>query len=314
MTEESNERNKSFSRSVVIILAVVATTTIVTHLGVRSANEPPSSLRRQREGRRQLHLDPRTVELKLDTTLSTTMTTTTIRSNSSSGGSLSKRKQKNLYECLDDLQTRLNQNQSEWLDSKVPILSSVIPHRDGIKAIFMLKQIRQTDIKTYDSFLKNATWYCDSSEPAVVIGRDSHMNTLIVECPNALPSNLKVVEDDNTVHHYAIPDPGMCPWQMQQATLSACTMIRGQSALDQIPEWIAYHSIVGFEQFYIYANEVRNHTKLPLGDKSNVHWIPFQDKLGKKFIMQQAMQNDCIHRARNVSSWVGLFDVDEYFQ
>jgi len=68
MTEESNERNKSFSRSVVIILAVVATTTIVTHLGVRSANEPPSSLRRQREGRRQLHLDPRTVELKLDQT------------------------------------------------------------------------------------------------------------------------------------------------------------------------------------------------------------------------------------------------------
>ena len=46
----------------------------------------------------------------------------------------------------------------------------------------------------------------------------------------------------------------------------------------------------------------------------NVHWIPFQDTLNKKFLLQRAMQNDCIARARFQSDWVALHDVDEFFQ
>mmetsp|Transcript_10501 Transcript_10501/g.29011 ORF Transcript_10501/g.29011 Transcript_10501/m.29011 type:complete len:274 (-) Transcript_10501:168-989(-) len=101
-------------------------------------------------------------------------------------------------------------------------------------------------------------------------------------------------------------------------------MIKGGAAWKQLPEWVAYHRLLGVEHFYIYVNE---HIPNLLDPKSStikdflantplsqhVTFIPFQDDLGR-FQMQTVQLADCLHRGRGQSEWVMMNDVDEYFQ
>ena len=204
------------------------------------------------------------------------------------------------FSCLNRVQAELNVVQLEARRNGNPILSSIVPTDKGLQVLFIMKHIPNDQ---YNMWYK-ARWYCSLSSPAVMLGSDPHFHTLSIVCPPATQSI--------SVHNaqYDVP-PNLCPWTFQPAYLSACTMVQGTEALAQLSTWIAYHRVLGIEQFYIYANEPM---KDPPFRHVAVHWIPFQDPFNSPFFVQQAMQNDCIARARFRSAWVALMDVDEFFQ
>ena len=206
------------------------------------------------------------------------------------------------FQCLKHFQSELNKIQNLAKNSTIPILGSIVPARNGvIEVIFIMTHLPKQDYKRW----YQKSWYCSS--PAVMRGIDPRSHTLTIQCPSLSKS---IVVGDNVAQYY-IPS-NICPWKFQPAHISACTMIKGPEAKTQLPAWIAYHrAVIGIEQFYVYINEEMDE---PPFHHENVHWIPFQDTLNKKFLLQRAMQNDCIARARFQSDWVALHDVDEFFQ
>ena len=204
------------------------------------------------------------------------------------------------FNCLRRFQSELNKIQQTELQSRIPILSSIVPTQSGIEIVFIMKHIPDDQ---YISWYQEV-WYCSSTTSAVMLGRDPHFHTLSIICPSS--TQLIEVRDAQ----YTIPS-NICPWTLQPAHVSACTMVKGPVAQAQLPAWIAYHRVIGIEQFYVYVNE---EMKEPPFQHDSVHWIPFQDPFDKPYFVQQAMQNDCIARARFRSNWLALFDVDEYFQ
>lgn len=203
------------------------------------------------------------------------------------------------FDSLSLIQNELKELQLKWFESKHPILTSTILQSKGLKLIFAMKHIPEE----YNNW-SEALWTCNDDISAVVVGSDPHFHTLIVECP-ADTALVSVNDAKYTIR------PDLKSWKMSISVLSACTMIKGAMSLALVHQWIVYHSSLGFEQFYIYLNDEIE--EVPFHHPS-VHWIPFQDELHVPFFLQQAMQNDCIHRAKGRSQWVGLFDVDEYFQ
>lgn len=94
---------------------------------------------------------------------------------------------------------------------------------------------------------------------------------------------------------------------------ASCTAIKGQEYRALLPQWIEHHHNIGVEHIFVYVNE-------PFADidmfyaKPYVTYIPF-DYQFKPFYFQATWQNDCIYRAKNASvAWVGLHDIDEYWQ
>lgn len=100
--------------------------------------------------------------------------------------------------------------------------------------------------------------------------------------------------------------------------LVACTEITAGAAA-AVPEWVAYHSLQGFEHFVIYVNDelskVRQHLE-PLVKAGLVTVVDWQwpSKFDGGHQFQQAEQNGCLMRMRGQARWVGLHDVDEYMQ
>ena len=101
--------------------------------------------------------------------------------------------------------------------------------------------------------------------------------------------------------------------------LAACTQINEQFA-HLLPEWVAYHTQHGFKNMYIYVNGGQRHwehvdwllrTFIAEGLVELIDWN-FQAAQG--FVHQQTQENSCIQRYRGQAQWVGLLDVDEYFQ
>jgi hypothetical protein len=101
-----------------------------------------------------------------------------------------------------------------------------------------------------------------------------------------------------------------------------CTMVdRGPlSSAEYLVPWAKYHLGVGFTQLLVYVEEkdtswvedaLRSFIK-----KDQVAIVPFyfgkaSDK--KAFLLQGAMENHCVYRARGMAKWIAHMDVDEYF-
>ena len=208
------------------------------------------------------------------------------------------------FQCLKRFQFELNKIQNLAKNSSIPMLGTIVPTQNGVEVIFIMTHLPKQKYKRW----YEESWYCSSSTPAVMRGIDPRSHTLTIECPSSTQS----IKVGNNVAQYFIPS-NTCPWKFKPARVSACTMVKGSEAKSQLPAWIAYHHLIGIEQFYIYLNDDEEKDEPPFHHE-NVHWIPFQDTLNKKFLLQRAMQNDCIARARNQSDWVALYDVDEFFQ
>ena len=75
----------------------------------------------------------------------------------------------------------------------------------------------------------------------------------------------------------------------------ACTEIRA-SAAASVPEWVSYHSLQGFEHFYIYyddeLNKIRKHLE-PLLKSGLVTVMDWQwpERYENSHMFQQAEQN-----------------------
>lgn len=204
------------------------------------------------------------------------------------------------FSCLLRLQSDLKQNQLKAYQDRIPILSSFVPTEDSraIRVLFITRHIREQYKMWHD-----AVWKCSLTDEAAMLGMDPHSHTLSIECPHAV--QLISVRDVQ----YNVPT-NVCPWVFRPAHLSACTMVKGSNAHDQIAVWAAYHLAIGVEQIYVYINEKWT----PQFQHDSVHWIPFDDPFSRPFFVQQAMQNDCIARAKFSSKWVALMDADEFFQ
>jgi hypothetical protein len=100
--------------------------------------------------------------------------------------------------------------------------------------------------------------------------------------------------------------------------LTACTGILPDSA-HLVPEWVAYHSLQGFEHFTVYVDgpaEGVTQQLSPLIAAGLLTVVDFNWPASKKrnWYSQQAIQNSCLMHARGQSRWLALTDVDEFLQ
>ena len=83
-----------------------------------------------------------------------------------------------------------------------------------------------------------------------------------------------------------------------------------------LPQWIEHHRLIGVQHFFIYINEPFENADL-IHNRPYVTYIPFDFRHypnRRNFYFQAIWQNDCVYRAKNASvSWVGLYDIDEYW-
>jgi hypothetical protein len=98
----------------------------------------------------------------------------------------------------------------------------------------------------------------------------------------------------------------------------ACTQITAGVA-HLVPEWAVYHRLQGFQDILVYVDDDMAAVQEQLaalvaaGIMQLVHW-QWPARYRNKLQFQQAVQNGCLMRARGRARWVGLHDVDEYFQ
>ena len=95
--------------------------------------------------------------------------------------------------------------------------------------------------------------------------------------------------------------------------LGVCTIIRNEGPY--LAEWILYHWIIGFEQFFLYdngSNDTSKEVLIPFINKGLVTLIdwPPQDKKDPKRHGQCI--GHCHNRSRTDVAWMGHFDIDEF--
>lgn len=90
--------------------------------------------------------------------------------------------------------------------------------------------------------------------------------------------------------------------------LSLCCIARDEDPF--FKEWLAYHSLLGVEHFYIYDNE----SKRPVSDL--LDGFADDSRVTVRRIRGQAMQvpayNDCLASFGKESRWIGFLDLDEF--
>lgn len=90
--------------------------------------------------------------------------------------------------------------------------------------------------------------------------------------------------------------------------LAVCTMIKGENS--HLPEWIAYHSIVGVGHFYVYDNE----SPVPLTEalepeirRGTATVVPISGRF-----KQLAAFNDGLKSFGSTARWMAFIDLDEF--
>lgn len=226
-----------------------------------------------------------------------------------SGGA--RKEKQDFLSCMLEMEELLRYAQPAYYMGGFPVLSSIVPVLGSLRYIFNLKGERGD---FYDRWANTKLWTCSNennvSQAVRFEGLDPHRHTLIIDCNGAL----KVKYPEKRMYQ-SYPIHKGCQMLDDRAEdhhhLALCTMVKGPNLRQEITEWVAYHSLVGIERFFIYVND-------PFDDYMqfalpNVTFIPFEHGINKAFFFQQAMQNDCIQRTRDRVDWVGLNDLDEYF-
>ena len=254
---------------------------------------------------------------------------------SSSGGgtSLSKQQLEATRQCLHKLQKSSEASLRALIEEGIPPLVNVhFTAQDTLRLLFNTKALKK---RTKKKLLGNASWFCDSEKyPAHVWDPDPHGHSLILECPGHTATRvfhsfgqtyaLEPFLDCERRFPSLLPPPPAKTNNHSELLLAMCTSVRGESAMALVPEWIEYHRLLGFDQFWIYVNDDWNLTQT--GEllsqyfhhpevQEYVAWIPYDWVHIKNFYYQQAIQNDCLHlgQRQNVA-WMALNDVDKFFQ
>lgn len=161
------------------------------------------------------------------------------------------------------------------------------------------------------------------------LGKDAHGHTLTVHAllPKLLLAHSQhaaermhvEVKHGNLTRRYEHVPLCVSPSNSSEFKhLVACTEIMRTFAR-LVPEWAAYHSLQGFQHMYIYVNDdvaaVRQHLQ-PLEDAGLITLVDWEwpQRYYGKLQFQQAEQNGCLVHSRGRARWVGLHDVDEFFQ
>uniref|UniRef100_A0A6I9QFE3 Glycosyltransferase family 92 protein n=1 Tax=Elaeis guineensis var. tenera TaxID=51953 RepID=A0A6I9QFE3_ELAGV len=99
-------------------------------------------------------------------------------------------------------------------------------------------------------------------------------------------------------------------WRNKEHSMCVCTMVRNQAR--SLQEWIAYHSRIGIQRWFIYDNNSDDGIEQvieSLASSSNynitLHSWPWVKT-------QEAGLAHCALRARGHCEWVGFIDVDEF--
>ena len=111
------------------------------------------------------------------------------------------------------------------------------------------------------------------------------------------------------------PAPGTAELQ-----LGICLLL-GLKHIKRLPEFITYHHLVGVERFFLYFHGTKDDL-----DKNWRYFKPFVQRGWVEIIphhfetndfkdgIQLGAYNDCLHTAKGVIKWIGILDLDEYFQ
>ncbi|KAG1363379.1 Glycosyltransferase family 92 protein [Cocos nucifera] len=110
----------------------------------------------------------------------------------------------------------------------------------------------------------------------------------------------------------ARPDTLFSPqsWRNKEHSMCVCTMVRNQARFLQ--EWIAYHSRIGIQRWFIYDNNSDDGIEQviqSLASSSNYNITRHSWPWVKT---QEAGFAHCALRARGHCEWVGFIDVDEF--
>ena len=81
-----------------------------------------------------------------------------------------------------------------------------------------------------------------------------------------------------------------------------------------IPEWIAYHRLIGFTDFLIYSNDCADGTDAMLDrlDELGVATHVPNPRRGRKTVQWQALPRARNHRLARQADWIMVADVDEF--
>ena len=102
--------------------------------------------------------------------------------------------------------------------------------------------------------------------------------------------------------------------------LGICVLL-GINHIKRLPEFIIYHNRVGVERFFVYFHGTKTDLHKnwryfkPFAQKGLVDIIPYYFKTKDyKDGIQLGAYNDCLHKAKGRAKWLGILDVDEFFQ
>ena len=102
--------------------------------------------------------------------------------------------------------------------------------------------------------------------------------------------------------------------------LAICALI-GANHANRVPEFVAYHLLVGFERFFIYYNaddkkwQETWHFFQPFVKAGLLDLVPFYFK-SRSYMdgVQLPAYHDCLYKAKGRVKWLGFLDADEFFQ
>lgn len=90
--------------------------------------------------------------------------------------------------------------------------------------------------------------------------------------------------------------------------LSLCCIVKDEDPF--LKEWVAYHSLLGVEHFYIYDNMSHKPVREALGSFADSSRITIRRVPGNA--MQLPVYKDCLDSFRHASRWIGFIDLDEF--
>ncbi|KAL7572641.1 hypothetical protein ACA910_010390 [Epithemia clementina (nom. ined.)] len=110
--------------------------------------------------------------------------------------------------------------------------------------------------------------------------------------------------------------------------VGACLIVRGEKSRQALPEWIAYHSLIGIQHFWIHINEAWDKNAstavvetLPMDIQDSVTFVPYNfywpdhDRNSRTFLIhwQVPMQMRCLWQAKKLGlDWIITTDTDEF--
>jgi len=90
--------------------------------------------------------------------------------------------------------------------------------------------------------------------------------------------------------------------------LAACAIMKNEGPY--LREWIEFHKLVGFDKFYLYANDCTDDTESILQPYINSGLVEMIVFNGER--MQFAAYEDCLERCCCKTEWIAFFDLDEF--